>query len=600
MRIIRNIGLTILTLIAFFACEEKEDEINTAPKIKNHFFEVFENISDTDVIGNITAIDEEDDKLYFLIKENDEDLFELSRGGQLSLVTGKKLDYETKTSHIIIIEVSDGLNSRTAEITIEVKDVNENEAPIIESQSFTVPEDIADNEVIGKVMATDPNGDVLSFSVVDNASFEITSEGELSLIEGKKFDYETNTKHIVIIKVSDGELFNEAEITINITDVAESEAVNIPDGNFLSALLTSHTIDTNGNSQIEVTEAATYSGEIHVGGLNITDLTGIEAFLNITKLIFNDNQIENVDLSNNKQLKVIYSYSNPLVGLNVSQNTLLEDLRCSYNSLNNLDVSENVNLKILNANNNNLESIDLSKNVLLEHVSLSENKLSSIDVSQNLNIKNIYLPKNNLTSLDASNLPQLTVLNCQDNKLTSINVNNSTALKDLVLINNNLPIIDVSTNVKLDYLALKSNNLDYLDLSKNENLRVLNAEINAIGKVTTANSEALKEIYLSYNQLTYIDVFENTSLEVLFIPHNKLIELDLSNNPSLTSVNLAQNNLEKVNIANGNNANIQSFNARYNDGLSCVQIDTNFVIDLNMGIWQINPEVTSFSYSPCN
>lgn len=695
MRIKRSISIVFMTIMTIVACDEDE-KVNSIPKVDNQVFEVFENINDLEIIGNVVATDEDDDNLIFTIKENDEDLFELSEEGELSLFAEKQLDFESKVAHSIIVEVSDGKESSTGTIIINVKDIDENQGPLIKNQSFTVPESIGDgesigkveasdpdndklqftvleselfeitqdgtlslisgkeldyetqtthkflvqvsdskevrsaeitinvtdvnennppvienqtfsvaenisaDEVIGTVIASDPDGDILSYSVVDNMLFEITSEGKLSLVSGKELDYETTQQHIVVIRVTDEDKYAEAEITINVTDVEEGNTVSITDEKFLAELLNNHNIDTNGNSKIEISEAESYSGIVSVGGLGINDLKGIESFHNITKLFFQNNNISSVDLSNNTQLKVIYSYGNPLVSLNLSQNTLLEDLRCSNNSLNNLDLTKNVNLKILVADNNDLGSVDLTKNVLLENLSLSENKLSSIDFSHNINIKNIYLPKNNLTSLDASNLPKLGSLNCQDNQLTSIDVNNSTEIKSLVLINNSLQMIDISTNLNLDYIALRSNNLESLDFSKNENLRVVNVELNALETVMTANSEALKELYLSNNQITSIDVSQNTSLQVLSMPNNKLVGLDLSNNPSLTSVQLTQNNLEKVNIANGNNGNIQSFNARFNDNLSCVQIDTNFIIDLNMGIWSVNPEVTSFSYSPCN
>ena len=57
-----------------------------------------------------------------------------------------------------------------------------------------------------------------------------------------------------------------------------SQDVTIPDSNFKNYLVNSTSINTNGDSEIQVTEANAYTGLINCSGLGISDLTGIEAF----------------------------------------------------------------------------------------------------------------------------------------------------------------------------------------------------------------------------------------------------------------------------------------------------------------------------------
>ncbi|NQY08252.1 MAG: hypothetical protein HRT71_01880 [Flavobacteriales bacterium] len=64
----------------------------------------------------------------------------------------------------------------------------------------------------------------------------------------------------------------------------QAQIVNIPDVNFKAALLADPSINTTFDGNIEESEAANYAGSINVSGLNIADLTGIEAFTNITSL----------------------------------------------------------------------------------------------------------------------------------------------------------------------------------------------------------------------------------------------------------------------------------------------------------------------------
>jgi len=57
--------------------------------------------------------------------------------------------------------------------------------------------------------------------------------------------------------------------------------VNIPDLTFKAYLVFNPEINTNGDTEIQVSEAEAFTGEIDVSQKNISDLTGIEAFVNI-------------------------------------------------------------------------------------------------------------------------------------------------------------------------------------------------------------------------------------------------------------------------------------------------------------------------------
>lgn len=98
---------------------------NTAPAIVAQEFTVDEDIADTQTIGTVKATDVEKDALTFSIKTNDKSLFEITTAGNLSLATGKALDFETATQHVITVQVSDGDKSATATVTIKVGDVDE-------------------------------------------------------------------------------------------------------------------------------------------------------------------------------------------------------------------------------------------------------------------------------------------------------------------------------------------------------------------------------------------------------------------------------------------------------------------------------------------
>ncbi len=78
----------------------------------------------------------------------------------------------------------------------------------------------------------------------------------------------------------------------------KAQNVNIPDVNFKNALLNHNpVIDTNGDEQIQVSEAEAFTGLLRADNRAIADLTGIEAFVNITQLHCYNNQLTSLNLT---------------------------------------------------------------------------------------------------------------------------------------------------------------------------------------------------------------------------------------------------------------------------------------------------------------
>ena len=135
--------------------------------------------------------------------------------------------------------------------------------------------------------------------------------------------------------------------------------VYIPDANFKAYLVGEPLINTNGDSEIQVSEASLYSDTINCSNLNISDLTGIESFTLINALSCNNNNLTNLDLSNNIKLTLLY---------------------CAYNQISSINVSNNEDLIMLGAENNLLSSIDVSNNTNLVNLICYSNQLLSADV----------------------------------------------------------------------------------------------------------------------------------------------------------------------------------------------------------------------------
>ena len=138
--------------------------------------------------------------------------------------------------------------------------------------------------------------------------------------------------------------------------------VNIPDANFKAYLVGNTAINTNGDTEIQVSEATAFNCGIYCQSMSISNLTGIEAFTALTWLECSYNQLDSLDVSQNTALTYLYCYDNQLTSLNVSQNTALTYLWCESNQLSSLDVrnGNNTNFVYFSATNNpNLYCIDV-------------------------------------------------------------------------------------------------------------------------------------------------------------------------------------------------------------------------------------------------
>lgn len=254
----------------------------------------------------------------------------------------------------------------------------------------------------------------------------------------------------------------------NSTDTSSDLYLEIPDAEFESKLI-NQGIDTDGelNQRMLKTDAlsVTHLNLDHSGGGEIYDLTGIEGFVNLTKLSAFQNEIASLDLEFNTKLDTLWLSANVLKNIDLSYNTKLiqvdiqsnllesivglenltqlEDINLSFNylkafslntpSLRTLFISDNdlktfsvdgaVNLKNIFLKTNLLDEIDLSNNLLLETLVLSDNKIESIDLDANVNLEYMYISSNLLTSLDVSSLDKLVWLTVHNNpSLTCVKI----------------------------------------------------------------------------------------------------------------------------------------------------------------------------------
>ncbi|QSE99252.1 BspA family leucine-rich repeat surface protein [Fulvivirga lutea] len=317
-----------------------------------------------------------------------------------------------------------------------------------------------------------------------------------------------------------------------INDGNENCVVNIPDANFKAALLANGSINTDGDpTEISYQEAEVINN-LQLAGLNISDLTGIEAFTALNVLAANNNNLTSIDLTNNESLDYLSLSGNDLTEIDLSNNPTLIEVILSNNQLTEIDLGNNGQITTLWVDQNDITSIDLSNNLLLEDLRLDRNP--------------------NLSGLNISVNDQLTVLHAYSCNISNLNVSNNTLLEGLFIYGNPITAINLSGLTNLDDLRVGGLSISTLDLSDNPNLRFLRASGMGLTSLT----------------------LEGSSLVQLFVQNNNLSgALDLSMFPNLTTVRIEQNDFNELDLRNGNNVSISNFNTTSNPNLTCISVD---------------------------
>ncbi|MFC2096356.1 cadherin domain-containing protein [Bacteroidota bacterium] len=95
-----------------------------------------------------------------------------------------------------------------------------NSAPVISDQTFTIAENSSNGTEVGTIVASDPESDDLTFSILsgntDNAFSINSSTGLLTVNNSDALDYATTPSFSLSVQVSDGTLDANATVTVNL------------------------------------------------------------------------------------------------------------------------------------------------------------------------------------------------------------------------------------------------------------------------------------------------------------------------------------------------------------------------------------------------
>ena len=368
------------------------------------------------------------------------------------------------------------------------------------------------------------------------------------------------------------EVTTEEATTVAIPDIAKGEPVELNEVYFPDPLFREYIrelADTDRDSVLSETEYRKVT-ELDINVEDLTSLKGVEFFPELTKLCCE---------------------RQALIGLDVSKNTKLRELRCSQNlHMETLVLGDINGLTILDCTNCGLKSLDVSKLVDVEQLYCDWNSFSELDLSNCEKLNKLVCSNDKLTKLDVSTCKMLKELYCDANKLTELDISKNTLLEVLSCYGNPLKVLDVRNNP----LLVQINNNPNTEMIYNETLEpngegglpideehfphgvfrntirnqfdtdrdgylteeelkvITNIDVSSTGIRSLQGIEyftELESLDCSSDKLTELDLSKNPKLMFVYCAYNELTELNTSHNSELVSLNCAGNQLTKLDLS---------------------------------------------------
>ena len=203
---------------------------NAPPIAAEATFEVSSQAVDGTAVGTVSATDADAGQRlqYSIISGNSGSAFRIDSATG-AIVVAHAASLSLQKQFLLSVRVSDnGLPSQYDTVTITI-DVDRNEPPSVQDQSFSVAENSPVGTAVGVVQASDPNpGQTLNYAITSgnkNDAFAIDpASGQLTVNWPAALDHETDPIFTLTITVSDQAdppLQASALVTIHVRDVLE-------------------------------------------------------------------------------------------------------------------------------------------------------------------------------------------------------------------------------------------------------------------------------------------------------------------------------------------------------------------------------------------
>lgn len=234
---------------------------------------------------------------------------------------------------------------------------------------------------------------------------------------------------------------------------------NFPDAVFRAWILNPANLNGAGQDGTLTEDELQAVTAMDVSNQGIASLKGIEYFTNLESLNCRGNQLTQLDVNANRQLKNLNAKANWLTSLTLRL-PLLKGLYVGENQLTTLDVTGCPSLIDLNFERNMITQIDISGNPELIQLYSRSNLLTSLDLSHNTKLVFIETFDNKLTEIDVSMLSELRFLHIDHNRLTTLDMSHNPKLEDSGFVGRNN---DLRTLILPNVPGLKVDTEDFLE-----------------------------------------------------------------------------------------------------------------------------------------
>ncbi|SHH61159.1 T9SS type B sorting domain-containing protein [Winogradskyella jejuensis] len=411
-------------------------------------------------------------------------------------------------------------------------------------------------------------------------------------------------------------------------------------------------IDTNGvTGDILDVDAQSVTVLNLSGATNITDITGINAFVNVTNLDLGNNQVavveptaltsllhfrtnanevlSSLDLTQNTLLETFYLHGDfpnepPITQIDLSQNvnlvsidgdfldfvtdfifpttsTSLTNISLRYLSDPLIDVSAFPNLEVFNIGGwrSNVDIVLPATNTLRD-LRITSIEIPTIDLSVFTNLENLYLWGTYVQNLILPNSNAFTdifvILHDIQNPLDFSVAPNLTDID--ITSNRDTPlVVDLTQNPVLEDLDLSRNDMNSIDLTQNLLLETLRLNVNNFTNLDVTQNVLLDRFDAYSNQLPNVDLSQNTVLRYLNLNDNLIPNIDVTQNVELRSISINNNLLTTTGFALTHNIDLTSLDVSYNqiESLDITQNVELFSFDLSHNLFPGNDILNQFS-----
>ncbi|MCP9747041.1 DUF4274 domain-containing protein [Lacihabitans sp. CS3-21] len=297
----------------------------------------------------------------------------------------------------------------------------------------------------------------------------------------KSFNINLTNSLRIIFEPVNGEYFNKLD---------HGKVISL---NIGSLLLASRKILANTENKIN---------SINLGEIDISDLKDLKDLyfvadktdterLNYTfehspileKLVFQHHNIKSIDLTKNTHLIELNCSFNELVGLNLNNNFRLQKLDCQFNNINYLNLTENSNLEFLN-----IRSLPIDGNNILFP---KQNK-----------IQELFIDGTKISNIDFSNFVNLQRLQI-GNETQNLVINECKFLKSIRLMKSNLEILDISKNDFLTEVFIHESKIGNLTCNELQSFIIPDISKKLNHKPNLEQKDIIKTFELHYKVISY-------------------------------------------------------------------------------------------------